>query len=105
MVIEYLRYDVPPAQRDQFIAAYRSAAQELESSEHCLSYEISVGIEEPTHFVVRIEWDSVAGHERGFRSSSLFGPFFAKVQPFIGQILEMKHYQALQSGSGAGRKR
>jgi hypothetical protein len=43
--------------------------------------------------VVRIEWDSVEGHEQGFRSSPQFAEFFAAVRPFFFQIEEMKHYQ------------
>lgn len=101
MVVEYIRYEVPPAQHEAFVAAYRDAAQQLESSGHCLRYELSEGVEEPDHFIVRIEWDSVEGHERGFRTSAQFGPFFAKVKPYFGQIREMKHYQVLQGGRGA----
>ncbi|MHB8417436.1 MAG: putative quinol monooxygenase [Myxococcales bacterium] len=104
MVVEYIRYDVPSAQRDQFIAAYKSAAKELEASDHCLLYEITEGAEEPNNFTVRIEWDSLEGHEQGFRTSSQFAPFFAKVKPFFGQIREMKHYQVLQQGKGAAAR-
>jgi quinol monooxygenase YgiN len=53
MVIEYIRYDVPEAQREGFVAAYDSAATELSASPHCLRYEISQGVEEPQHFTVR----------------------------------------------------
>lgn len=55
--------------------------------------EIAQGVEEPDHFIVRIEWDSLEGHEKGFRTSAQFGPFFAKVKPFFQYIREMKHYE------------
>jgi quinol monooxygenase YgiN len=102
MVVEYIRYNVPPARKDEFLAAYKSAAKELEASVHCLSYEISEGVEEPDNFTVRIEWDSVEGHEEGFRRSAQFGPFFAKVKPFFSEIREMKHYRVSARGKGAG---
>ena len=98
MVVEYIRYEVVPEQHEQFIAAYGSAASQLESSEHCLRYEISQGVEEPNNFVVRIEWDSLEGHEKGFRASAHFGPFFALVKPFFNQIREMRHYRVLHEG-------
>ena len=50
------------------------------------------GVEEPDNFIVRIEWDSIEGHERGFRRGPQFAPFFAKVKPFFTNIQEMKHY-------------
>ena len=93
MVIEIIRYQVPAERHAEFIAAYRSAGQELDASTHCLRYETSQGIEEPDNFIVRIEWDSVDGHENGFRNSAEFGAFFAKVKPFFPNIREMKHYQ------------
>jgi len=93
MVIEYIRYQIPAAQHAEFVDAYRAAGADLEASEHCIRFEISQGVEEPDHFIVRIEWDSLEGHLKGFRSSAGFGSFFAKVKPFFTNILEMKHYQ------------
>jgi quinol monooxygenase YgiN len=104
MVVEYIRYEVPTARHDEFLTAYRSAAKELEASSHCLSYEISEGIEEPDNFTVRIEWDSLDGHEKGFRTSAQFGPFFAKVKPFYTEIREMKHYRLAARGKGSAVK-
>jgi quinol monooxygenase YgiN len=98
MVVEYIRYEIPSAQHEEFLTAYRSAAQDLGASPHCLGYEIAEGIEEPDKFTVRIEWDSVEGHERGFRSSSQFGSFFTKVKPFFTAIREMHHYQVAVHG-------
>jgi quinol monooxygenase YgiN len=104
MVIEYIRYEVPRAQHDGFVDAYRAAAMALDTSDHCLAYEISEGVEEPDHFTVRIEWDSVEGHEQGFRASEQFPSFFAQVKPYFGLIREMKHHRVLQQGKGAATR-
>jgi quinol monooxygenase YgiN len=50
-------------------------------------------MEEPTSFILRIEWDSVEGHMEGFRKSPEFRAFFASVRPFVGQLEEMRHYE------------
>lgn len=94
MVIEYIRYEIPPPRHAEFLAAYRAAGADLAASPHCLRHEIGQGVEEPDNFIVRIEWDSLEGHEQGFRKSAEFGPFFAKVKPFFANIREMKHYRA-----------
>jgi quinol monooxygenase YgiN len=57
-----------------------------------LGYEISHGAEEPQNFIVRIEWDSIEGHEQSFRREPGFRSFFAALRPFFDQIREMKHY-------------
>lgn len=95
MVVEYIRYTVPAERAEEFEEAYRQGGQVLDADQHCLAYEVARGIEEPEHYVVRIEWDSVEGHERGFRTSAGFDVFFAAVRPFFGQIQEMKHYELL----------
>lgn len=100
MVIEYIRYEVAEDRRADFEAAYRQAAKVLEDSEHCLGYEVSRGVEKPGRFVVRIEWDSVEGHEQGFRKGPEFGAFFRSVRPFFDDIREMTHYEATGVGGG-----
>ncbi len=92
MVIEYIRYTIPSVRAEDFESAYQRAGQVLDADPHCMSWEVARGAEEPEHFVVRIEWDSIEGHERGFRASPQFGEFFAAVKPFFDQIQEMKHY-------------
>ncbi|MEV0347224.1 antibiotic biosynthesis monooxygenase family protein [Nonomuraea sp. NPDC050680] len=92
MVIEYIRYTVPVGRADEFEQAYKTASSVLDADPHCLAYEIARGVEEPEHYTVRIQWDSVEGHEQGFRRSPGFGEFFAAVKPFFSDIDEMKHY-------------
>lgn len=99
MVVEYIRYTVPAGRAEDFEDAYRQAARVLAADPRCARYEVTRGVEEPEHFVVRIEWESVEAHEQGFRSSPRFGEFFSAVKPFFSEIQEMKHYQVRDSGS------
>ncbi len=100
MVIEYIRYRVPSGRAEEFRDAYRRAGTVLDADEHCLRWEVAQGVEEPEHFVVRIEWDSVEGHEHGFRGSPGFAEFFAAVRPFFAEIEEMTHYRVTVGGAG-----
>ena len=92
MVVEYIRYSIPPDQAAEFEQGYERAAKVLDEASECLSYELSKGVEEPEHYILRIEWTSVEEHEQGFRNSSGFQEFFAAIRPFFNQIDEMKHY-------------
>lgn len=91
MIVEYIRYEVTDA--DAFVAAYGEARRSLDVSAHCLAYELSRCTEDPTSFVLRIEWDSQSGHMQGFRNAPEFAPFLAAVRPFMPQIREMRHYE------------
>jgi quinol monooxygenase YgiN len=91
VIVEYIRYDVTdPA---AFLGAYEQARTALDVSPHCLAYELTRCSEEPSAFILRIEWDSASGHLQGFRKSPEFGGFLSAVKPFLDQIKEMRHYE------------
>jgi quinol monooxygenase YgiN len=99
MIVEYIRYVIDEPRAEAFEDAYRRAAEALGASEHCESYEVTRCSEDPTRHVVRIEWDSEAGHMSGFRASPEFHRFFEAVGPFVHDIEEMRHYRVtLSSG-------
>jgi len=50
-------------------------------------------VEKSENYILRIEWDSLEGHMKGFRSSPEFQLFFSAVQPFFNNIEEMRHYE------------
>ena len=93
MIVEYVRYRIEEPDRAAFENAYRAAAAALEHSPECLGYELSRCHEDAAHYVLRIEWRSLAGHLEGFRASAEFQDFLRHVRPYIDRIEEMRHYQ------------
>jgi quinol monooxygenase YgiN len=93
MIVEYIRYNIEPSRAKAFLNAYETASQSLKDSPHRLGYELSQCTEARDTFILRINWDSEEGHIKGFRTSPQFTPFFAAVQPFVKEILEMRHYE------------
>ena len=91
MIVEYIRYELVSPSSD-FETAYLAASKALADSPHCLRYELSRCVEAPTHYVLRIEWDSLEGHLEGFRKAPAFKTFVSQVGPFIREIAEMRHY-------------
>jgi heme-degrading monooxygenase HmoA len=96
-IIEYVRYDLPADQRSAFEAAYARVGGILSASPHCLGWELRRSVEEPRHYVVRIEWDSLAGHVRGFRESAPFPAFFGELSVFADFRQEMAHYELVRN--------
>ena len=93
MLVEYLRYDVGSDRKKEFEEAYRQAGAYMKSSPHCLGYELACCVKQPSHYVLRILWDSAEGHVQGFRTSAEFQKFFALVRPFVKECQEMEHYE------------
>jgi quinol monooxygenase YgiN len=103
MIVEYIRYSIDNGRSEDFVQAYRHASEALDASEHCERYEVSRCSEDPTQHVVRIEWDSEAGHLSGFRQSPEFRSFFEAVAPFVRDIEEMRHYEVTISSDGGSK--
>jgi hemoglobin len=104
VIIEYIRYTVESGRADAFRQAYADAGAILQADPRCVSYEVAQGLEEPTHFVVRIEWESLEGHLDGFRKDPAFSGFFALVRPYFDDIDEMRHYVVQTASPGLPEK-
>ncbi len=92
MIVEYIRYALPPEAVGGFEEAYAAAAHSLDRSEHCLGYELCRCAEDAGRYILRIEWTSAEGHMSGFRKGLEFGAFFTAIKPYVGHIEEMRHY-------------
>jgi quinol monooxygenase YgiN len=93
VIVEYIRYTIGAERADAFVSAYQTAAASLCESPACLAFELSRCTEAPDSFILRIEWESIEAHLEGFRRSPPFKAFFAAIQPYLGDITEMRHYQ------------
>lgn len=93
MIVEYIRYALMEHDGEALVAAYAEAEKSLAASPNALSWELSRCVEEPSSFILRIEWDSAEGHMQGFRKGEHFPGFFAAIRPYVGEITEMRHYE------------
>jgi quinol monooxygenase YgiN len=95
MTTEIIRYRIGDDENALgFESMYQKAESILQGSKHCLGYRLLRGHGEPENWIPIIEWDSVEGHEQGFRKEPAFREFFALVKPFFNSIQEMKHYES-----------
>ena len=93
MIVEYIRYALAEHDGEALVAAYARAAEHLAASPNALAWELTRCADDPKSYILRIEWDSAAGHMEGFRRSEHFKGFFAAVKPFVAEIAEMRHYE------------
>ncbi|HWD04989.1 MAG TPA: antibiotic biosynthesis monooxygenase [Amycolatopsis sp.] len=103
-VLEYLRYTVAPGRTAAFEAAYAEAATSLAKAPECVGYELSRCVDDPTRYLLRIEWTSAEAHLEGFRRGPHFPPFFAAIGAYVDDLDEMRHYRPTAvAGAGGGR--
>jgi heme-degrading monooxygenase HmoA len=100
VIVEYVRYHLPPEDRAAFEKTYSEVGPLLSASPHCLGWELRRSVEDPADYVVRIDWDSQEGHEVGFRESPAYQTFFGALSAFSASRLEMAHFEQLQGSAG-----
>ncbi len=93
MIVEYLRYSIDAARQAAFISDYTNAAVPLQSSAYCQAYEFCQCVEDPSKFIIRIQWTSAEDHLNLFRKSTEFKEFFAHIKSYLDDIDEMRHYK------------
>lgn len=95
MVIEYLRYTIDDARQAAFITDYKKASVPLQNSDYCQEYEFTQCVEDPSKFVIRIQWTSAEDHLNKFRGSQEFKAFFIHIKRYLDDIDEMRHYNKI----------
>jgi len=95
MIVEYLRYTIDEPRQSSFIADYKNASKPLQESSYCKGYEFCQCVEEPSKFIIRIQWTSADDHLQRFRGSDEFKAFFTHIKAYLDDIDEMRHYNLL----------
>jgi heme-degrading monooxygenase HmoA len=93
VIVEYIHYALTSHSGEELVAGYRDAAAHLAAAPEALGWELTRCTEDPSQFVLRIEWKSAEDHLQGFRKGAHFPRFLAAIRPFIGEIAEMRHYE------------
>ena len=93
MIVEYIRYALSAHSGEELVEGYRAAQAQLDAAPEARAWELSRCVDDPSQFILRIEWDSAEAHLQGFRKGRHFPPFLAAIRPFVGEIAEMRHYE------------
>ena len=93
MIVEYIRYALTAHSGEELVAGYEAAQAHLAAAPEAVAWELTRCAEDPSQFILRIEWTSAEDHLTGFRKGAQFPPFLAAIRPFVGEIAEMRHYE------------
>ena len=84
MVIQVVRYVVPPGQETEFEEAWRQASKPLARSTHCLGYSLTRATVERNRYLLMVYWDTPDGHRIAFGQSADFAEVQRLTEPFAG---------------------
>jgi NAD(P)-dependent dehydrogenase (short-subunit alcohol dehydrogenase family) len=91
LIVEYIRYVISDARQGASEAALAAAQAHLESP-YCLGYELARCVEAPDHYILPVEWTSLAAHQADCHSSAHGPALLAAVCPFFDTIAEVRYY-------------
>ncbi len=93
MIIERVELQVAEGKEEAFATILGDARKILSSADGCRSVVAARGVENPSKFLLLLEWDSV-GHHVAFTSTAGFGEFRALIGPSLDGRPAMEHFDS-----------
>jgi quinol monooxygenase YgiN len=95
MIIEMANFSILPDKSAEFEQAFVAARRVISQADGCGAVAMHRSLETPGHFVLTVEWPSVAHHMEKFRSSPLFQEWRRLLGPFFAATPTVEHYTVL----------
>ena len=94
MILERASFTVTPGSEAEFEQAMDRAKDVISQSSGFRSLRLQRGIENPSSFLLLVEWDSVEAHMVGFRESERFARWRELIGPYFAADPQVEHFQA-----------
>ena len=93
MILEHAVLQVVPGQERGFEAAFERARPLIESSPGFRSLRILPCVEEPSRFLLLVEWERLEDHVKGFRGGPSYPEWRRLLHHFYDPFPEVDHYR------------
>ncbi len=94
MILEHAIISVRPGSEHDFEAAMERAKEVISQAQGFHSFRLQRGIEQPSTYLLLIEWHSIEDHTQGFRESELFVRWRELIGSYFAAPPEVEHYEA-----------
>lgn len=96
MILEAAPLQVQPGESQAFEAAFREAQAIISSMKGYRSHQLQRCIERAGHYLLLVEWDSLADHEEGFRKSPEYQRWKKLLHHFYDPFPTVLHYERVE---------
>ena len=97
MVIEHALLPVVQGCEADFEAAFAQAKGIISRSPGCLSVSLSRCVEQPSHYLLLVEWERLEDHVDGFRGSPSYQEWRQLLHHFYDPFPTVEHYLPVDS--------
>jgi len=93
VIVEHVVLPVIPGREAEFEGAFNEAKAIISASPGFISLTLSRGIEEPSRYLLLVEWDTLDDHLVGFRQSAPYEQWRQLLHDFYDPFPTVDHYE------------
>jgi heme-degrading monooxygenase HmoA len=97
MILEHAVLDVRPGEAQRFEAAFAEAKAIIASMPGFRSLRLDRCVEQPSRYLLLVEWERLEDHTEGFRGSTEFQRWRALLHHFYDPFPTVEHYEPFVS--------
>ena len=97
MILEVAILDVKSGQEIEFEAAFGKAQEIISSMQGYLSHQLQRCIENPSRYMLLVNWKALNDHTVGFRESEQYKEWRSLLHHFYDPFPEVEHYESIFS--------
>lgn len=99
MILEHAVLPVRPGQEADFESAIRAGLHLIAAIPGFRGISVSRGVENPSTYLLVVEWESVQAHETGFRGAPQYQEWKRLLHRFYDPFPVVEHFAPLSLGS------
>jgi heme-degrading monooxygenase HmoA len=98
MITEHAILEVIPGREDEFILVMERAKALIGAHPGFVSLRVERGVEQPSRFLLLVEWETLEAHTEGFRGSANYEEWRALLHHFYDPVPLVEHFEAVVTG-------
>jgi len=95
MVIEIAEVTAQPGKAEELQAGLLRGLGVIRHAEGCRSAALLRGIEDPSRFILQIEWETLEHHMVTFRGGPLFAEYRSHITGLFVEPIVARHYEMI----------
>lgn len=99
MILEIAILDVKPGMEAEFEEVFTRAQQIIASMSGYISHELKSCIEQPSRYLLLVNWETLEDHTVGFRESEEYKQWRTLLHHFYDPFPSVEHYKSLELNS------
>jgi heme-degrading monooxygenase HmoA len=98
VIIEHALLPVTPGREAEFESAFAEACSIIAAMPGFLSLRLSRGVEQPSVYLLLVEWERLEDHTEGFRSSDGYQEWRRRLHHFYDPFPAVEHFEPVTRG-------